>query len=438
MGIGHHRDTRLDRKGIRQARCPSETPDTDEAHPAQSASPWSPAYDLAYTYDAGGNRLTKHDALNNVTTVYHYDIEDQETYGTRNNRLMWYAVSQNGEEIEKVYYAYHAGGHADQIIRKAAGDATYYRTYFLYDKQGRTWMAVRDQWQLDGQTGEPVNAERTWAREFRHGGSGRQRYLTRARDPQTLLPASAADGLWSEYDGEGVYCDYGVDVGVGTAEGATLMQYEPGVWQRDAADPQTPLDYYFHGDLIGSTRAISDGEGSAVQRVIYTAFGERVWSDGSVGTRYGYAGAWGYEGGGVWGDENELPYLHVGERLYNPATGRFLQRDPIGIRGGSNVYEYVGSSPARLIDPSGLDYIDDIQNVGAVIAGCGAVLLLIPGTSGAGTVVGAGGVIIIGIGSGLRLIEDHPGMGKAIDDAFHDPIHDSGPYDKRARFIGKF
>ncbi|MCK6486074.1 MAG: hypothetical protein L6R00_18265 [Phycisphaerae bacterium] len=69
--------------------------------------------------------------------MYHYDIEDQEAYGTRNNRLMWYAVSQNGRDVEEVYYAYHAGGHADQIIRKSAGDATYYRTYFLYDRRWR-------------------------------------------------------------------------------------------------------------------------------------------------------------------------------------------------------------------------------------------------------------------------------------------------------------
>ncbi|MCK6486078.1 MAG: RHS repeat-associated core domain-containing protein [Phycisphaerae bacterium] len=218
-------------------------------------------------------------------------------------------------------------------------------------------MAVKDQWQLDGQTGEPVNAERTWAREFRYAGSGRQRYLTRARDPATLLPASAADGLWSDYDGEGVYGDFAVDVGTGTAEGSTLAQYEPGLWQRDAADPQAPLDYYFHGDLIGSTRAMSDGEGSAVQRVIYTAFGERVYASGGAGvppaSRYGYAGAWGYEGGGVWGDGNELPWLHVGERLYDPATGRFLQRDPIGIRGGLNTYVHTANLPTMAADPDG-------------------------------------------------------------------------------------
>jgi uncharacterized protein RhaS with RHS repeats len=50
-----------------------------------------------------------------------------------------------------------------------------------------------------------------------------------------------------------------------------------------------------------------------------------------------------------------LPFLHVGHRYYDPSSGRFLQRDPIGIRGGSNVYEYVDSRPTRNRDPSGLE-----------------------------------------------------------------------------------
>ncbi|UCE59203.1 MAG: hypothetical protein JSU63_17385 [Phycisphaerales bacterium] len=36
------------------------------------------------------------------------------------------------------------------------------------------------------------------------------------------------------------------------------------------------------------------------------------------------------------------------------ATGRFLQRDPIGIYGGHNVYAYVNNSPLTRVDPFGL------------------------------------------------------------------------------------
>jgi RHS repeat-associated protein len=127
------------------------------------------------------------------------------------------------------------------------------------------------------------------------------------------------------------------------------------------------------------------------QPVAYTAFGEPVWRDqgqthvgwpfppagggsppAGLGTRYQYAGGWGYESG-PWGqDPNDaaspgplvlyganpdLPpilLLHAGERWYQPGTGRFIQRDPIGIRGGLNTYRYLDGEPLAGVDPSGL------------------------------------------------------------------------------------
>jgi RHS repeat-associated protein len=41
-------------------------------------------------------------------------------------------------------------------------------------------------------------------------------------------------------------------------------------------------------------------------------------------------------------------------RDYNPATGRYVESDPIGLRGGMNTYGYVGGNPLELIDPEGL------------------------------------------------------------------------------------
>jgi RHS repeat-associated protein len=93
------------------------------------------------------------------------------------------------------------------------------------------------------------------------------------------------------------------------------------------------------------------------RQAVYTAFGERVWTaGGSTATRYGYAGAHGYE-------EKLLPkpygspdfgFMHVGARWYDPSTGRFLERDPIGINGGLNLYLYVDGMPVALVDPDGV------------------------------------------------------------------------------------
>jgi hypothetical protein len=37
-------------------------------------------------------------------------------------------------------------------------------------------------------------------------------------------------------------------------------------------------------------------------------------------------------------------------RWYNPALGRFVSRDPIGLKGGLNLYEYVDNNPFGGVD----------------------------------------------------------------------------------------
>src|SRR5258707_966959 len=48
--------------------------------------------------------------------------------------------------------------------------------------------------------------------------------------------------------------------------------------------------------------------------------------------------------------------LHAnGFRDFDPATGRYVESDPIGIRGGVNTYLYSNADPLSTFDPSGLD-----------------------------------------------------------------------------------
>jgi RHS repeat-associated protein len=47
-------------------------------------------------------------------------------------------------------------------------------------------------------------------------------------------------------------------------------------------------------------------------------------------------------------------FYSFGYRFYDPATQRWVNRDPIGEDGGVNLYRYVGDNPINLIDPFGL------------------------------------------------------------------------------------
>jgi hypothetical protein len=60
-------------------------------------------------------------------------------------------------------------------------------------------------------------------------------------------------------------------------------------------------------------------------------------------------------------------------RDYDPATGRYVESDPIGLAGGSySTYEYVRSNPLEFVDPKGLTAWYGQATSYGVVAGVGA------------------------------------------------------------------
>jgi RHS repeat-associated protein len=59
--------------------------------------------------------------------------------------------------------------------------------------------------------------------------------------------------------------------------------------------------------------------------------------------------------------ETGLYYFRA--RWYDPITGRWLSKDPIGIAGGLNQYVFCGNNPVNFRDPWGLLDLDDVKIV---------------------------------------------------------------------------
>ena len=62
-------------------------------------------------------------------------------------------------------------------------------------------------------------------------------------------------------------------------------------------------------------------------------------------------------------------------RDFDPAIGKYIESDPIGLKGGSySTYAYVSDRPTRGVDPQGLVQWSGIISSGSVTSGVGASL----------------------------------------------------------------
>jgi len=56
-------------------------------------------------------------------------------------------------------------------------------------------------------------------------------------------------------------------------------------------------------------------------------------------------------------DNPGLGLVNCMNRWYDPLSGRWISRDPAGLEGGENAYEYCDGNPLTRVDPTGLDSV---------------------------------------------------------------------------------
>jgi RHS repeat-associated protein len=86
--------------------------------------------------------------------------------------------------------------------------------------------------------------------------------------------------------------------------------------------------------------------GAALDTITYDGFGNvRSETSSANGDRYGFTGR---------ERDNATGLQYNRDRWYNPATGTWMQQDPLGLGPDTNPYRYVGNDPTNATDPSGL------------------------------------------------------------------------------------
>ena len=107
--------------------------------------------------------------------------------------------------------------------------------------------------------------------------------------------------------------------------------------------------------MEGNRYTLYDANGNITQKlgstgtldmaVEYGPFGELI--SGSMVGAYGFSTKW----------QDPVTGMHdYGFRWYSASLGRWLNRDPIGERGGLNLYGFVGNSPLGRVDVLGLSF----------------------------------------------------------------------------------
>ncbi|MEJ2560519.1 MAG: RHS repeat-associated core domain-containing protein [Anaerolineae bacterium] len=180
-------------------------------------------------------------------------------------------------------------------------------------------------------------------------------------DGLPALVAQAQVGNRTAQTVDGVTTEYVLDVAGGLPEvivatrgeastryvqvqGQVLAQQDSGAWT------------HILPDHLGSVRQLVDATGQVSLAQSYDPFGVPFETSGSGESDFGYTGEW-------WGSYTDLAYHRA--RYYNPLTGGFLSKDPWpGTATHPETlhgYMYAANNPIMFTDPSGLDYIRQVD-----------------------------------------------------------------------------
>jgi RHS repeat-associated protein len=262
-----------------------------------------PGSNQTFEYD-NVNRLTKaaigsygYDKADNPTTIagasgFIYDAANELTEGP----ALSFSYDKLGERTKATpasgpatSYAYDQAGHLTSVTRPKEGEIPAIEDTFAYDGSSL-------------RTAKTVAGSTTYFAWDRTGG----------------LPLLLSEGGTSY-----IYGPYGLPIESVDGSGVPT---------------------FFHHDVQGSTRALSNASGALVATYTYDPYGNVTGKTGTANTPLQYSGQY-------TDADTGLQYLRA--RYYDPKTAQFISVDPLNAITGSP-YGYVYGNPLNASDPSGL------------------------------------------------------------------------------------
>ncbi|TDR25234.1 RHS repeat domain-containing protein, partial [Hydromonas duriensis] len=107
---------------------------------------------------------------------------------------------------------------------------------------------------------------------------------------------------------------------------------------------------FYQCDHLGTPQELTNMDGEAVWTANYKAWGMAKEVISKAAQRAGFTNPIRFQGQ-YFDHETGLHYNR--HRYYDPHSGRFVSRDPIGLLGGVNVHQYA-PNPTEWVDPLGL------------------------------------------------------------------------------------
>jgi RHS repeat-associated protein len=282
-----------------------------------------------YTYDPSG-RVTSMATLDGTQT-YGYDPLGQLTSVTYSNGRV-------------VTYAYDAAGNRTTVTDN--GVATAYTTNALnqYTAVGGTTYAYDADGNMTSKTENGVTTTYAYDAENRLVG------VTTPADTWTYQYDAFGNRIGVTHNG--VATSYVIDpTGLGNVAaeynggGQLIARYDDGYGLLDQTDTAGNAAYYTFS-AVGNTSELTSTTGSVLNQYAYDPFGVSLGKTEEVANPFQYVGEY-----GVMDEGSGLESMRT--RFYQGESGRFIQQDSFGIRGGFNLYAYANNAPTVWIDPLG-------------------------------------------------------------------------------------